>query len=409
MFKHIHIQGWRQFEIIDIEFHNRLTILTGANGSGKTTLLNLLSKHFGWQGRFVSTASKNVLKGIVEFLSGYWIDLFKKSDQNEIEIGSLEYTNNKKALLRLPKNVGTEFDINFSEQQPVRGIYLPSHRPVFNYQRVDDIRVVPLDREQIYNTYSDDVRNKYYGGHTGRTLTYHIKQHLISLAAFGEGNKYLAPNDRSIGLFEGFQDILKILLPAELGFEGLHIEIPEVNLITKTGTFSLDASSGGVAAIIDIAWQIYMYADPSEHTVVIIDEPENHLHPAMQRTLLKNLLEAFPNTQFVVSTHSPLIISSVENSNVFVLNYNDNRKVISNHLDFVNKAGTSNQILRDALGIDTSIPMWVEAKLKDISSKYKHITEDNYQQFRQEMEGLGMGDLIPDTLANILSTNNDQN
>jgi predicted ATP-dependent endonuclease of OLD family len=408
MFKHLHIKGWRQYEEIDIDFHQQLTILTGANGSGKTTILNLLSKHFGWQGRFVSTASRNSIKGIVEMLSGYWAELWKKVEQSEIEIGSLEYFNEKKALLRLPKNVGNEFDINFSEQQPVKGIFLPSHRPVFVYQRVDDIRVVPLDREQIYNTYSGEVRNKYYGSNSGKTLTYHIKQHLISLAAFGEGNKYLTANDNAKKLFEGFQDILRILLPKQLGFEGLLIEVPEVNLITKTGTFSLDASSGGVAAIIDIAWQIYTYADPSEKIVVTIDEPENHLHPEMQRTLLKNLMEAFPNAQFIVCTHSPLIISSVENSNVYVLNYNEKNRVVSNYLDFVNKAGTSNQILRDALGIDTSIPMWVENRLKEISNKYKHITENNYADFRQEMNNLGMGDLIPETLANILR-NHDKN
>ena len=47
-FKALRISDWKQFQNIDIDFHERLTILTGANGSGKTTLLHLLAKHFGW-------------------------------------------------------------------------------------------------------------------------------------------------------------------------------------------------------------------------------------------------------------------------------------------------------------------------------------------------------------------------
>jgi predicted ATPase len=41
-FNNLRIEGWRQFDNIDIEFHPRLTVLTGANGAGKTTLLRVL-------------------------------------------------------------------------------------------------------------------------------------------------------------------------------------------------------------------------------------------------------------------------------------------------------------------------------------------------------------------------------
>jgi predicted ATP-dependent endonuclease of OLD family len=47
-FKSLKISNWKQFHAIDIEFHKKLTVLTGSNASGKTTLLNLLGRHFGW-------------------------------------------------------------------------------------------------------------------------------------------------------------------------------------------------------------------------------------------------------------------------------------------------------------------------------------------------------------------------
>ena len=55
MFKRINLQDWGQFKEIDIEFHDHLTILTGANGSGKTTILYLLSEYVGWEPQFVSS------------------------------------------------------------------------------------------------------------------------------------------------------------------------------------------------------------------------------------------------------------------------------------------------------------------------------------------------------------------
>lgn len=46
--------------------------------------------------------------------------------------------------------------------------------------------------------------------------------------------------------------------------------------------------------------------------LVLVDEIDTYLHPRWQRTILDKLAENFPNTQFIVSTHSPLVASYVE-------------------------------------------------------------------------------------------------
>ncbi|MGQ0518664.1 AAA family ATPase, partial [Bacillus sp. D-CC] len=58
--------------------------------------------------------------------------------------------------------------------------------------------------------------------------------------------------------------------------------------------------------------------------VVTIDEPENHLHPSMQRSLLNDFVKAFPKAQFIVVTHSPFIVSSIRESNVYALKHEKN-------------------------------------------------------------------------------------
>ncbi len=60
--------------------------------------------------------------------------------------------------------------------------------------------------------------------------------------------------------------------------------------------------------------------------VLIIDEIELHLHPQWQRTVVGAMVAAFPEMQLIVSTHSPLVLASVKNENIIVL---DNGRVLS--------------------------------------------------------------------------------
>lgn len=53
--------------------------------------------------------------------------------------------------------------------------------------------------------------------------------------------------------------------------------------------------------------------------VVLIDEIDMHLHPLWQQTVLLDMQRAFPNVQFIVTTHSPQVLSSVPAESVRVL------------------------------------------------------------------------------------------
>lgn len=111
----------------------------------------------------------------------------------------------------------------------------------------------------------------------------------------------LEPDRELIDWFKGFENVLRILMPQTIGFEKISIRNYEIVLVTQSGDFMLDAVSGGIAALVDLGWQIYNLANSEEEIVVLIDEVENHLHATMQRSVLPDLLEAFPNVQFVIS------------------------------------------------------------------------------------------------------------
>ncbi len=94
-------------------------------------------------------------------------------------------------------------------------------------------------------------------------------------------------------------------------------------LLTESGWRSIDELSDGYRAVIalvaDLAWRCGLLnahfgaAAPSESEgVVLVDELDMHLHPDWQARVLPDLRRTFPKLQFVVSTHSPFLVGSVE-------------------------------------------------------------------------------------------------
>ena len=53
--------------------------------------------------------------------------------------------------------------------------------------------------------------------------------------------------------------------------------------------------------------------------IVIIDEIDAHLHVSLQKKILSFLDNSYPNIQFIVSTHSPFVLQSVDNAVIFDL------------------------------------------------------------------------------------------
>ena len=89
----------------------------------------------------------------------------------------------------------------------------------------------------------------------------------------------------------------------------------------KPETLSIDQLSGGyrimLALAADLARRMAQgnphLEDPLQsEAVVLIDEVELHLHPAWQQRVLPDLLKTFPNAQFLVATHSPQVLTTVE-------------------------------------------------------------------------------------------------
>ena len=411
--KKIQISDWKQFRNVEIEFHPKLTVLTGANGSGKTTILNILAQHFGWGIHELSTPAKDTQTGLMRFFTRF---LFLKNifqpQESAATIGKLEYDSGNSANLEIPNQDAASYQVNISGRQEVKGLYIPSHRPLFSYTAVSQLPIQKRSKSEAFSLVVNSLRQRVLGG-GGHPTNYHIKETLLTWAVYGFGNNVIEADQEQIDNYNGFEDILRKVLPKQIGFERFAIRKNEVVLETKTGQFMIDAVSGGVSAIIDLAWQIYMASTKDgEKLTVLIDEAENHLHATMQRSILPDFLNAFPSIQFIVSTHNPLIVGSVKDSRVYVLQFGDDNRVFSSELDIVNKAKTASEILRDVLGVPFTMPVWVEEKLQEIVSKYSkgEINEETIGEMRNELSEVGLEELIPEaTIKTLEKSDNDKN
>lgn len=428
LFKSLSISGWRQFHNIAIEFHPRLTVLTGANGAGKSSLLNLLTPHFGWQRTFLGTPSKRPLNGDIRYSTGV---TGKKSKAlvNEpnvaLEVGRITYSNDVIGNIQAASEA-QQYTVGIVNQEKVLGTFISSHRVMPTFQPVSQVSINMMVPDNAYNTFYNEYVNRINNGHSGFSPIYRLKEALVAMALFGAKSEYSAGNEMAIKNLKGFIDVLRKILPQSLGFKDLSIRTTEIILETSTGNFVIDAASGGIVALIDISWQIYAYSltTPAKNAVsftVILDEPENHLHPSMQRVLLATLLDAFPRAQFIVATHSPFMVSSVKDSSVYALRYvaadaesADNTDfddgiapsslVYSQRLDTVNRAGGAADILRDVLGVPVTIPAWVEEQLEILIVEFREreLNQEAIGDLRNKLAALGFSELFPKALAGLV-------
>lgn len=114
--------------------------------------------------------------------------------------------------------------------------------------------------------------------------------------------------------------------------------------------------------------------------IVLIDEIEQHLHPKWQRMLLPTLHKLFPNLQFVVTTHSPQVLSYVPNGCAYSL---EEGKAFPE-----NTYGRNNEWILEVIMDDVSRPIEVKAKLDEYFDAIRDNKMDKAMQLRGSLETL---------------------
>ena len=126
--------------------------------------------------------------------------------------------------------------------------------------------------------------------------------------------------------------------------------------------------------------------DPlAEPAVVLVDEIDLYLHPKWQRELIGFLTERFPNTQFIVTTQSPLIVQAATDANIALLKREGDHVVIENHPETIRGWRIDQVLTSDLFGLETARPPDMEKlllKRKELLTRPR-LTKDDKKELSE--------------------------
>lgn len=149
---------------------------------------------------------------------------------------------------------------------------------------------------------------------------------------------------------------------------------PRVEVATPYGWVTIRDLSLGyralIAWVVDLAYRLFeRYPDSpnplAEPAIVLVDEIDLHLHPRWQRTIMSYLTERFPNTQFIVTAHSPLIVQAATDANIVLLRREGDHVVIDNDVEAIRGWRIDQVLTSDLFGLETARPPEYDELMKE--------------------------------------------
>ena len=188
--------------------------------------------------------------------------------------------------------------------------------------------------------------------------------------------------DKEYSVKSALDNSVTSIFVSGLCFFGATIGVGLVSKIDMIGSLCTLIARGAIISMAaDIAYrmvrlnpQLGLKAAQETPGVVLIDEIDMHLHPLWQQTVLQDLMEAFPGLQFIVTTHSPQVLSTVPAESIRVLVWSTKFEGIR-YVDFSYGADSA-QILNDIQNVGSrskNLPI-----VKDLERYLELVGEDKW-------------------------------
>lgn len=390
---HIEIESLRHLKNINIKLSNdtkKHLIITGKNGCGKTSLLEAVSTYVN------SIVTNKNFNNYPVYLKNNIDWLIKEKDPQKIN----NYEEGIKLYERKIKETRQGLNIDFNLQPALIYKSFQNGQFVLAYYNANRM----FKAEEVKNIEKISFNDHYS---IGEKPSFQFVKYLADLKvtqalALAKNNMEKAHQIEQ--WFDSFEQLLKNIFEDET----LSLVFDEDTFkfsiaMANRELFDFNSLSSGYAAVLDIVVDIIMrmekYANKKfEYNmpgIVLIDEIETHLHLAMQKNVMAMLTTLFPNIQFIVSTHSPFILNSIDDVVIYDL---ENHTLVENGLTDIPYKG----IVEGYFEVDS-----LSKELKEKFEKYKQLVQKEHLEIEDfaEIARLQMYlEEIPDYLALDIST-----
>lgn len=436
--KKLRLYNFRCFEDFEIVFDEKLTVIVAENGMGKSAVLDAISIALG---PFIGGFDTGTNRG---FANDDARLVIKKNDNSSYTMESLfpvrleaeglvdnrpiqwaralsgmksrttiaEATALQRYAKKLQKIVREE-EHSSQVLLPIVSYYGTGR--LWNQKQLS-YSESKLSRSRLYG-YSDAMDPKSTYKHFAQWFRDESRARYDRMIKLIESGSVDSGEIRTVGnkSLESINEAVNICLEIN-GWKNLRYDFEFRELTAdhpKFGTIPVSRLSDGVRNMIglvaDIAYRCsklnpHLENAPKEtNGIVLIDEVDMHLHPKWQQVVLGTLLEAFPKVQFIVTTHSPQVLSAIDRSNIRLIQSKSESQAIQKNSfvsvepEFQTKGVASYEALARIMGIDP-VPDVEEAKwLNTYKEAIEMGTADEMEDLRTKIIH-HFGDTHPEVL-----------
>ncbi len=417
------LENFRGFESMTLDLDPALTVLIGANGAGKSSIIRALAIGLSeWTRAFTAD-------GAVEYADDdiRWVTVDGKPEPMTPSVVHM--------IVGLPGEEQIESRLvrrALDEQRPTAQGQLGDRGHTSQKRLADrdastatDLPLVALFRARVGVTSSRDAPANEIRRLRSRTLAY--RDGLAGVLALGDLQTWmreweLAHTEQLHDSFDesalealthevlarieqgeviSIDDVMRERAGARRSPEVAVVAAAVVACLEAAAAFAYDVSSAEALVTLKdgrllplrllsdgqqrvaefaarLAWMAYrlnphhgIHATERARGVVLIDEIELHLHPQWQQTVIPRLRSTFPGVQFIITTHSPQVLSTVHADHIRALHLDDGRGEAL-RINEQTEGVASGQVLAAAMGVDPipDVPAWHDLK------QYRALVED---------------------------------
>ena len=378
----VHIKNIKGIKDLELSFKKDneildVIVLAGVNGSGKTTILESIKDFFNNTNiNYDEPEKSNVnLDIFFEDFEKNNIEEAEKKCKDKYEHKLQDFFRALKSYEYSRKNNNEYYDNLIAKrfENPPKIIYVPAEN---KFEEIQTYSTTLSKKYEFINIINSNVI---------KDIPSYIATRRNYLATIEEDLTMKEVTNKVVNEINGIFNILEL----DVKLKGFSKDEKTMPIFENSAgeEFNINDLSSGEKQLFLRTLSIKML-EP-KNSIILIDEPELSLHPKWQQRIIEVYKKIGENNQIIIATHSPHILGSVSNENIFILYRDEKGKIEAKTGDelYSSYGQPVDRVLKDIMGLESVRTPKIE---KDLEELRKLVDEDKYatKEFKEKYNEL---------------------